>query len=106
MSQLKASNNSHSNRAVIFVFYKANSNKGWIYKNIFPEGWSWTGGGYTSNVAGTTPNKNYTLYPQEEQFNGSIESRTSMRAILDDFLKNLKNNGVIVRYKIRYSYKP
>ena len=39
MSQFKTSNNSASDRAVIFVFY-AMANKDWTYKNNFPKGWT------------------------------------------------------------------
>ncbi len=91
----KRSNHSDSDRAVIFVFY-AMPNKDWTYKNNFPKGWTWTGSGATSK-------KNY---PREEQFNGPRENQVYMIKILDDFFKDLKNNGVIVRYKIRNSYKP
>ena len=91
----KRSNHSDSDRAVVFVFY-ATPTKDWTYKNNFPKGWTWTG-------SGATPNKNY---PREEQFNGPRETQGYMIEILDDFFKDLKNNGVIARYKIRKSYKP
>lgn len=85
-----------SYESVIFVFYEPIHSSKWTYKNKFPKGWTWTGVGSTSNK----------YYPQEEQFDGPKESRTSMKKLLDDYFKKLKKNGIIVRYKIRYSYKP
>lgn len=93
MSQSKAASDTKIG-AVIFVFY-AMANENWTYKNL-PKGWTWTGAGSTSNIN----------YPREEQFNGPRETRDSMSEILDDFFKDLKNKGIIARYKIRNSYKP
>lgn len=83
------------NEQAIFVFYQLNGEQSWDYEE-FVEQWNWIGAGSTKNPK----------YPREEQFNGPKKSKKQMRDLLKNFFDELKNNEKIIRYKIRYGYKP
>ena len=87
----------------LFVFYTINpqsTTKVWTYGK-FPKGWNWIGGGSSVPVKGKK-----LLYLQEEQFTGVKDTQEKMKMYLITFFDKLKQKGIIVRYKIRNSFKP
>ncbi len=93
--------------AVLFVFYNINPESPiteWKYdwKKI-PKDWDWTGAGSVQPLMGK---KVESSYIQEEQFNGSIETRGKMRDYLENFFTKLKEKKIITKFKIRNSYLP
>lgn len=83
-----------NNDSVIFVFYDLKENENWTYKK-FPKNWTWTGAGYTGNSS----------YSREEQFNGPLKYREKMINILKDKFTELERKGIVIRFKIKDSYK-
>lgn len=82
--------------AVLFVFYKPDINyESWKYKT-FSDNWWCVGGGITKVLE----------YPRESQFSGNLTSRDQMRDLLIEKFEQLKEKGIIRKYKIRNSYLP
>lgn len=89
----------------VFVFYTIHPDaraRQWVYPR-FPAGWKWIGAGSVNPVRGAVQSD---LYEQEEQFEGPVSNRQEMREVIDRVFRNLKQKGIIIRYKIRNSYLP
>jgi hypothetical protein len=84
----------------LFVFYTLLKPVSWTYGK-FPQGWVWTGSGFTNPLNGKK-----LKYEREEQFNGTQKNQDKMKDYLDRYFKKLKEKGVVQFYKIRGSYKP
>ena len=83
---------------VVFVFYTFKNGDKWVYSKL-PKGWWWVGAGRTSPIG-----KLGCEY--EEQFMGPKKTQEKVIKYLDKVFKNLKEKGVIKKYKIRKSYSP
>lgn len=77
-------------QSTIFVAYESGSEESWEYCG-FPGGWDWIGRGST---------KHWKSYPHEEQFEGPTETKAEMIIYLHNFFKNLKNRGLVKKYKL------
>jgi hypothetical protein len=97
-------NSVKDNQQCLFVFYNINQDaqdKYWNYE--LPNDWWWVGSGTTQPLVGKRQN---TSYIQEEQFNGSIETKEEMKNYLESFFTNLLDKNIILKFTIRESYLP
>lgn len=89
---------------VIFAFYTFNDeydgDKKWEYPKM-PSGWRWSGAGSTSPIGGKLLE-----YRREESFMGPEKMRDAALHKLEKVFKDLKEKGVITKYKFRFSFSP
>ena len=90
--------------SVLFVFYNIKGNSTWVYPKL-PNGWAWSGAGNTTPIV-SDEKQNDHKYKREEQFNGPVRYKASMRNYLYDYFKNLQKDNKITEYKIADRYDP
>lgn len=94
---------SKDDESVIFVFYTVTDEADkWEYTNV-PKDWWWVGKGTIHPTDNKVPKD--AKYLNEEQFQGPKKSRNIMKKYLNDVFKELKNDGWIKYYAIRYTYR-